>query len=104
MWNRYERQRLWEQEGQSRLSGRGQACQVMVTRYANGGIEGVVYQNDVSTVSESSSWSSYYNVMGERMDSARNETVSQDIRIEEAKEKFRREEQAWNKKYGHFQQ
>eukprot|EP01026_Neomeris_dumetosa_P033192 TRINITY_DN2642_c0_g3_i1.p2 TRINITY_DN2642_c0_g3~~TRINITY_DN2642_c0_g3_i1.p2 ORF type:complete len:217 (-),score=34.05 TRINITY_DN2642_c0_g3_i1:18-668(-) len=31
MWNRYERQRLWEQEGQSRLSGRGQACQVMAT-------------------------------------------------------------------------
>eukprot|EP01025_Chloroclados_australasicus_P005475 TRINITY_DN11678_c0_g1_i1.p3 TRINITY_DN11678_c0_g1~~TRINITY_DN11678_c0_g1_i1.p3 ORF type:complete len:286 (-),score=22.00 TRINITY_DN11678_c0_g1_i1:3741-4598(-) len=98
MWSRYERQSQWEYDVQSRLNGRNQACQVMVTRFANGGIEGVVIQNEPSTVSETSSWSSYYNVLGDKSGPLDCETVCQDARIQAAKEKFRREE-SMNKKY-----
>eukprot|EP01023_Acetabularia_acetabulum_P018468 TRINITY_DN19323_c1_g1_i3.p1 TRINITY_DN19323_c1_g1~~TRINITY_DN19323_c1_g1_i3.p1 ORF type:complete len:286 (-),score=25.85 TRINITY_DN19323_c1_g1_i3:667-1524(-) len=45
----------WECEGQSQNSDRSESYQVLVTRYADGGIEGVVIQNDFSTFSESSS-------------------------------------------------
>eukprot|EP01024_Parvocaulis_polyphysoides_P065028 TRINITY_DN7573_c2_g1_i3.p1 TRINITY_DN7573_c2_g1~~TRINITY_DN7573_c2_g1_i3.p1 ORF type:complete len:295 (+),score=41.13 TRINITY_DN7573_c2_g1_i3:144-1028(+) len=53
--SRYEVSSTWECEGQSQVSDRSESYQVLVTRYANGGIEGVVIQNDFSTFSETSS-------------------------------------------------